>query len=128
MLFRCVTAITLASLVGGCTNFAFVYRPPPQFVGVTTWTEVPEGQEKVQAKVGDVLHLPLGPTWSGRDGVPLVYTVTVNGDAPLHPIYCTTATKTHYVFDAAQAGQYQVEGRDGNSEKSYRIWNVSISE
>jgi hypothetical protein len=123
-----VTLAALAGLVAGCTEFAFVLRPPPQFVGVTTWTEVPEGQQDVKAKVGDVLHLPLGPTWGARGGLPFLYTVTVNDEAPQHPVYCTSAARTSFVFDARKAGEYQVESHNGLSEKSYRVWHIRVVE
>jgi hypothetical protein len=114
--------------VAGCTEFAFVLRPPPLFIGVATWTQVPEDQEEVQARVGDVLHLPLGPTWGGRGGLPFLYSVTIDGEAPPHPIYCTAADRTCYVFDAVQAGEYQVESQNGQSEKSRRTWHITVEE
>ena len=128
MRLRVLAAAALAGWLAGCTEFAFVLRPPPQFIGVATWTQVPEGQDEVQAKVGDVLHLPLGPTWGGRGGLPFVYQVTVDGEAPEHPIYCTSSDKTCYVFDAVQAGEYQVESFNGTSEKSRRTWRITVAE
>jgi hypothetical protein len=122
---RLAALAAVAGLAAGCTGFAFVLRPPPRFVGVATWTEVPEGQQTVPAKVGDVLHLPLGPSWGGP---PTLYAVTVNGEAPLHPTYCSSLARTSFVFDALKAGEYEVECRDWLSDHSPRVWHVTVSE
>jgi hypothetical protein len=125
--FRFAALAALTGLAVGCTNFAFVLLPPPQFVGVETWTEVPADQEKVQARVGDRLHLPLGPTLGGRGGLPFLYTVTVNDQTPKNPTYCEWAAKTWYVFKAVQAGEYRIESDGGLGEESHRVWHVSVT-
>jgi hypothetical protein len=117
--------VALAALAGGCTEFAFVLRPPPQFVGVATWVTVPEGQQDVQAKVGDVLHLPLVPP---RGGQPTLYEVTVNGAAPQHPAYCMSLARTTFVFEAREAGEYEVECRDWLSDHPPRLWHITVAE
>jgi hypothetical protein len=114
----------LAGLAAGCTDFAFVVRPPPQFVGVATWTVVPEGQREVRARVGEVLHLPIGPAQSRR---PTLYAVTVNGEAPRHPVYCNSLTATSFVFDTREAGQYEVECRDHLSDNPPRVWYITVA-
>ena len=55
-----VAMAALVSLAVGCTSWAFVLNPPSgHWVDLETWTDVPEGQDKVKAKVGEgVLHLP----------------------------------------------------------------------
>jgi hypothetical protein len=118
----------LAALVGlsaGCTEFAFVLRPPPQCVGVATWVTVPEGQQEVRAKVGDVLHLPLGSCWGSKQ---TMYAVTVNGETPQHPVYCMSVTTNAFVFDAREAGAYEVESRDRLSDAAPRVWHITVTE
>jgi hypothetical protein len=122
---RLAAVVAVAGLAGGCTEFAFVLRPPPQFVGVATWATVPEGQQAVQAKVGDVLHLPLGPSWGGP---PTLYAVTVNGEAPKHPAYCSSLARTSFVFDAREAGEYEVECRDWLGDHPPRLWHITVAE
>jgi hypothetical protein len=92
---------------------------------VRTWTTVPEGQQDVQAKVGDELHLPLGPSWGGPR---TLYEVTVNGEAPKKPLYCLSLARTSFVFEAKEAGEYEVECRDGLSDNPPRVWHVTVAE
>jgi hypothetical protein len=115
----------LAGLAAGCTEFAFVLRPPPQFVGVATWTVVPEDQQDVRAKVGDVLHLPLGSAWGTQ---PTLYAVTVNGEAPHKPVYCNSLTTNSFVFEAREAGEYEVECHDRLNDRSHRVWHITVTE
>jgi hypothetical protein len=115
----------LAGLAAGCTEFAFVARPPPQFVGVAMWTAVPEGQRDVRAKVGDVLHLPLGSAWDTRR---TLYAVTVNGETPHNPVYCNSLTTNSFVYEARAAGEYEVECRDWLDASSCRAWHITVAE
>jgi hypothetical protein len=125
--FRFAALAALTGMVAGCTGFAFVVALPPQFVGVETWTEVPADQEKVQAKVGDRLHLPLGPTLGARGGLPFLYTVTVNDKTPEDATYYEWAAKTWYVFKAVQAGEYRVESDGGLGEGSHHLWHITVA-
>jgi hypothetical protein len=122
---RLAAVVALAGLAAGCTDFAFVLRPPPQLVGVATWTVVPEGQQDVQARVGDVLHLPIGSPWVNKQ---TLYVVTVNGEKPRDPVYCTSLTATSFVFNATEAGEYEVECRDWLNAGYHRVWHITVAE
>jgi hypothetical protein len=54
--------------------------------------------------------------------------VTVNGEAPKHPVYCNSLTATSFVFDAREAGEYQVECRDWLSDNPPRVWHITVVE
>ena len=128
---RRLAAAVLAGLLPGCAGWAFVLQPPPQFIGVETWTDVPEGQEAVTAKVGEVLHLPLGPATGGSDNrMPVLFDVTVNGEAPKKPLYLVSLAAVTYAFRAERPGRYRVEARRslaGNDEAPL-VWDITVSE
>jgi hypothetical protein len=124
---RLAALAALTGLVAGCTGFAFVLAPPPQFVGVETWTEVPAEQKEVRARVGDRLYLPLGPTLGARGGLPFLYTVTVNDQTPEDATYCEWAAQTWYVFKAAGAGAYRVESDGGFGNETHRVWRITVA-
>jgi hypothetical protein len=125
--FRFAALAALTGLVAGCTGFAFVLAPPPQFVGVETWTEVPADQKEVPARVGDRLHLPLGPTLGARGGLPFLYSVTVNDKTAEDETYCEWAAQTWYVFKAVRAGEYRVESDAGLGEETHRLWHITVA-
>jgi hypothetical protein len=116
----------LAGQTSGCTGFAFVLQPPPKFLELETWTDVPEGQVDCKAKVGEVLHLPLGPAME----YPGLYCkVRINGKAPEVPFFSISSRTTSYVFSAQQAGTYRVEIKgDPFFSPSPRVWTISVSE
>ncbi len=122
MRILCVAVAVLAGLAAGCTEFAFVRRPFPQMIGYETWRDVPEDLEVVRAKVGDVLHLPLGPMRDHGD-LPIPYTVSINGKAPGDPVLFDSGNKTSYVFFADKPGKFDVESADG-----LRAWRVIVGE
>ncbi len=119
-------------LAAGCDNFNFAYdvQSAPPFVDVHRWIEVPEGQEVVAAKVGDVLHLPLGPATADGTFVPPGPRVTVNGEAPLDPKYFVSDKGSSFVFQAKQVGQFTVEmqGPFGTESTTPRKWRIIVSE
>jgi hypothetical protein len=129
--FRRLALVLLAALLPGCSEMAFVLRPPPQFIGVETWTDVPPGQTTVTARVGDVLHLPLGPATGGADHwQPILFDLTVNGETPAEPQYLVTLSSVRYVFRAEQPGTYRVEVRRtlAGDDKPPLVWDVTVAE
>jgi hypothetical protein len=128
---RRLAAAVLAGLLPGCAGWAFVLQPPPQFLGVETWTDVPEGQGAVAAKVGDVLHLPLGPATGGPDHrLPVLFDVTVNGEAPKKPAYLVSLAAVTYAFRAERPGRYRVEVRRtlAGDDEAPLAWDITVSE
>jgi hypothetical protein len=131
MRFRRLAAAALVGLLPGCAEWAFVFRPPPQFIGVESWTTVPAGREDVTARVGDVLHLPLGPATGGADHwQPIYFDVTVNGEAPKDPSYLVALSAVTYVFRAERPGQYRVEVRRTlpGDDKAPLVWDITVTE
>jgi hypothetical protein len=119
-------------LAAGCNNFNFAYdlQSTPPFLNVHRWIEVPEGQEVVAAKVGDVLHLPLGPTTADGKFVPPGPRVTVNGETPLAPAFFISDKTSSFVFKAEKAGQFSVETRGlfDTESNSPRKWRIIVTE
>ena len=115
----------------GCTEFGLVLRPGPDFVGLETWTGVRPGQVSVQAKVGDVLHLPVCSVAGTSDPPDAAQVsslrVTVNGTAIDKPEYYTSSTTISHVFRADQAGSYRVEVTQPPAKNPIRVWNISVS-
>jgi hypothetical protein len=116
----------LVVVAAGCTEFAFVLRPPPQCIGVDVWTNVPEGQENVRARIGEVLHLPLGPS-THLDGLPTLYGVSINDVAVDKPECLSSSKTTTYIFRCFKPGDFHVEGRDLTTGRQH-VWNISVSE
>jgi hypothetical protein len=120
----------LAVFTAGCTEFGFALRP--DFVGVEAWTAVRPGQVNVEAKVGDVIHLPVQPLIGSTDPADAARTVsalrvTVNGVAIDRPEYHTSSTVISYVFRAEQAGSYRVEMRQPPGREPLRVWSIMVS-
>jgi hypothetical protein len=101
------TVLGLALIAAGCTGFAFVLQPPPKFIELETWTDVPQRQKEVKAKVGEVLHLPVGP--ASEHLRPSLLMVSINGKAPECPEFYQSSKTDSYVFRAEKAGVYNVE-------------------
>jgi hypothetical protein len=123
-------AVVVAALVGtavGCTNWAFVLHPRSgNIIEVATWTDVPVDQAKVTAKVGQVLHLPLGP--AAADGQPACL-VRINDEAPEVPEFCSSARTISYIFRAERPGQFHVESLNPlDLRGSTRLWNITVTE
>lgn len=105
----CLAAVALAGVVAGCSEKVSWLMPASQLFSLNTWTTVPEGQYDVRARVGDVLHLPLGPG-TGRSQVCWLK-VRVNWK-PVDPPEMESGEETSsYVFRAQQPGQYRVDVR-----------------
>jgi hypothetical protein len=115
----------------GCTEFGLVLRPGPDFVGLETWTGVRPGQVSAQAKVGEVLHLPVCSVAGTSDppGAAQVSSlrVTVNGVPIDGPEYHTSSTTISHVFRAEQAGTYRVEVTQPPAKDPIRVWNITVS-
>jgi len=129
--FRRLALVALAGLLPGCSEMAFVLRPPPQFIGVETWTNVPPDQTTVTARVGDVLHLPLGPATGGADHwQQILFDLTVNGEPAPDPQYLVTLSSVRYVFRADQPGTYRVEVHRTlpGEEKTPLVWDITVTE
>jgi hypothetical protein len=125
---RLLAVAVLAGLAAGCIQFAFVREPSPPFIGVTMWTDVPEGQSKVKARVGDTLHLPLGSPLGGRGGLPAIYRVKVNDEDIEEPTYCDVGDKVWYVFKATEAGEFEVETEEALTGRSHHVWHITVAE
>jgi hypothetical protein len=130
---RRLAAVVLAGLwlLPGCSGWGFFLEPPPLFIGIETWTDVPAGKTEVTAKAGDVLHFPLGPGAVGaRHKLPIQFDVTVNGEHPADPQYLVTLAAVTFVFRAQQPGEYHiVVTRFGPGEElPPLVWDVSVSE
>jgi hypothetical protein len=103
----CRAAVALAGLVSGCSEMMTALTPPPEVFKVDTPTSVPVGQSDVQAKVGDVLRLPLGP---GTNTAQLGWMkVTINAKPQEYPEFEAGEEASSLVFRAQQPGQYRVE-------------------
>ncbi len=123
-------ALALAVLVAtsvGCTGWAFVLNPPTgHLIDLETWTDVPDMQENVKAKVGDVLHLPLGPKTPGG---PSACPVTVNGASREMPEYSVSLKTISYIFRAEQAGEFRVESMNPlDTHHESRRWTITVTE
>lgn len=123
-----IAIAVLLCLASGCTEWAFTLRPSWQFVELDMWTEVPEGQETITAKVGDILHLTLGPARVGDEPPPC--TVTVNGKTADAAAFFSTSKSTSFVFRAEQAGEYRVEGTNAFDYRGQapRVWIITVVE
>jgi hypothetical protein len=105
----CLTAVVLAGVAAGCSSQELAALLPRQIFSLNTWTRVPEGQYDVQAKVGEVLYLPLGP---GTDRSQLGWMkVSVNRKPVDPPDFDIGEEASSYIFRAEQPGEYQVEIR-----------------
>jgi hypothetical protein len=129
---RCLAIAVSAVLFAGCTEFSLVFQPNPQFVRVDTWTGVRPGQVNVEAKVGEVLHLPIHALIGNPDLTDTAYdvttlAVTVNGTA-VKPDYHTSSTSISLVFHADQTGSYRVEVRRPPSQQILRHWSIVVAE
>jgi hypothetical protein len=101
-----LAAATLAGASAGCID-ATVLPPARDIFQLETWTTVPPDRDEVRAKVGEVLHLPLG---SPTDTPALVYLrVEINRKLVDYPEFHSTAKTVSYVFRARQPGRYRVE-------------------
>ena len=123
-------SVAMAALVGlavGCTSWAFVLNPPSgHLVDVETWTDVPEDQQKVQARVGEALHLPVGPTIP--EG-PVACQVNINGQKLTQPEYSVSMLTISYIFRAEQPGEYHVESINPLDAHGYsRGWVITVKE
>jgi hypothetical protein len=117
-----------AGMASGCSELAPELRLPPAVFKLDTWTDVPDGQAEVEAKVGDVLHLPLG---AGADCPPLSsLKARVNDRAQDQPEFYTGGKVPCYVFRAAKAGRYRVEiGHDlVRRVDAWREWVITVTE
>jgi hypothetical protein len=125
-----IVAVALVGFVSGCTGFDFVLRPPPQFIELETWTDVPEGQQTFTARVGDVLHLPVGRSPTDHEFLPPFTKVTVNGQDPEIPSFWQSSKVVCYVFRAEKPGQYRVECSSlfDLNRQSPRTWVISVVE
>ncbi len=104
----CLAAVVLAGVAAGCSSQELAALPRQVF-SLNTWTAVPEGQYDVQARVGEVLHLPLGPGtgWSELGWMK----VSVNSKPVNPPDWAGGDEASSYIFRAEQPGQYRVEIR-----------------
>jgi hypothetical protein len=141
-----LAAAALAAASAGCMGAAAVLPPAREVFQLETWTNVPQGHDEARAKVGEVLHLPLGPA---ADLPPLVYLrVEINGKPVEFPEFHTSLKSAAYVFRARQPGHYRVEvhrdfglgkpradssaarddaPKDTSSSWPPRVWEVIIS-
>lgn len=127
MRLRSLALAVLVATSVGCTGWAFVLNPPSgRLIDLAMWTDVPETQDNVKAKVGDVLHLPLGPK---SPGGPTACTVTVNGTSPERPEYSVSLKTVSYIFRAEQAGEFRVEGMNPlDLHRESRVWVITVAE
>ena len=123
-----IAALLAAS---GCTELGLVLRPGPDFVGLETWTGVRPGQVSVEAKVGEVLHLPVCTLVGTSDSPDAARVsslrVTVNGVPVDKPEYHTSSTTSSHVFRTDHAGTYRVEVTQPPAKDPIRVWNISVS-
>lgn len=104
----CLVVLALAGVVAGCSDMAALMSPA-QLFSLNTWTDVPAGQYEVRARVGEVLHLPLGP---GTDRSQLGWMkVAVNWKPVGQPDFAPGDEVSSYVFRADKPGEYRVEVR-----------------
>jgi hypothetical protein len=102
-----LAAAALAGASAGCLDPTAVLPPAREILRLETWTTVPAGKDEVRAKVGDVLHLPLG---APADTPALVYLrVEINRKLVDYPEFHTAGKTVSYVFRAQAPGRYHVE-------------------
>jgi hypothetical protein len=107
-----------------------VREPSTLLPKLERWTDVPDGQKEVNAKVGDVLHLPIIRAESIGNMAQEVWLVSVNGVALEPASYFTEAKQTSIVFKAEKPGEYKVEVCARGAIPPRDIlwnWNITIS-
>jgi hypothetical protein len=124
---RSVAVAVAAMLFTGCTEFSLAFQANPQFVRIDTWTGVRPGQVNVEAKVGEVLHLPIHALIGNPAYDVSTLEVTVNGTA-VKPEYHTSSTSISLVYHADQTGSYRVEVRRPPSQQIVRHWSIVVAE
>jgi len=127
---RCggVTVFALLGLACGCSGIDIVARPPPQFIGLQRWSDVPEDETDITTTAGHALHLPLGSGGDGRELDLDAWRVTVNGTLTHLPRFDTSSGKVSYVFRPEKPGPYQVEVRWAQSGDLIHLWKITATE